>query len=462
MKQLKCEMCGSTDIVKQDGMFVCQVCGTKYSVEEAKKMMIEGAVHVDSSHLVENYLSMAKNALEAGNNAEADNYCNKIIEVDPSSYEAWFIKGKAVGWQSTLANQRISETINAFTHALENCPEEKKTEVAEECKQEIGNLHKALLTLRMQNFMNHPRESDLTGLHNDVFTTITSNSIGFLAKSGIKTSILGKEFGDIIVNEIVNKYDATVWKDYRGDDGWPGDYQHKRFVEESDFCLEALKIAAALYEEDEADDLELYERRASVYDYMVKINELVRDSCGWKYYDWQYHKSQVLTGAAIASRNTQIQAWTAKAKAFREKKIQRAKSIAQKRITEYWANHKKEKEKLDKELSQLQEAKKQYDDQIAALQKKKEEVPAFVQLNQIKSKIEKLQADKKALGLFKSKEKKVIQAQIDDAEKEKTAVAKQALIQRKEVDGTLDPIKAELFKVNAKIKAIESELTKDR
>ena len=37
MKQLTCEMCGSVDLIKQDGYFVCQSCGCKYSVEEAKK-----------------------------------------------------------------------------------------------------------------------------------------------------------------------------------------------------------------------------------------------------------------------------------------------------------------------------------------------------------------------------------------------------------------------------------------
>ena len=42
MKQLKCEMCGSTNLMKEDGVFVCQSCGCKYSVEEAKKMMVEG------------------------------------------------------------------------------------------------------------------------------------------------------------------------------------------------------------------------------------------------------------------------------------------------------------------------------------------------------------------------------------------------------------------------------------
>ena len=46
MKALQCEMCGSQDLVKDGGVFVCQSCGTKYTVEEAKKMMVEGTVDV--------------------------------------------------------------------------------------------------------------------------------------------------------------------------------------------------------------------------------------------------------------------------------------------------------------------------------------------------------------------------------------------------------------------------------
>ena len=49
MKAIKCEMCDSTDLIKQDGVFVCQYCGTKYSVEEAKKLMVEGTVDVSGS-----------------------------------------------------------------------------------------------------------------------------------------------------------------------------------------------------------------------------------------------------------------------------------------------------------------------------------------------------------------------------------------------------------------------------
>ena len=41
MGQPKCELCGGTSFVKEDGMFVCQGCGTKYTPEEAKSLMEE-------------------------------------------------------------------------------------------------------------------------------------------------------------------------------------------------------------------------------------------------------------------------------------------------------------------------------------------------------------------------------------------------------------------------------------
>ena len=88
MKQLTCEMCGSTDLLKQEGVFVCQTCGTKYSVEEAKKMMIEGTVDVsgssvkiDNTDSINTYMSMAENAYNASNTAEAEAYCIELLKL---------------------------------------------------------------------------------------------------------------------------------------------------------------------------------------------------------------------------------------------------------------------------------------------------------------------------------------------------------------------------------------------
>ena len=96
MKQLTCEMCGSTELVKQDGFFVCQTCGCKYSVEEARKMMIEGTVDVqgtvkvDNSAFVEKYLANARRAKQKEDWEETEKYYNMVEQNDPTNIEAIF------------------------------------------------------------------------------------------------------------------------------------------------------------------------------------------------------------------------------------------------------------------------------------------------------------------------------------------------------------------------------------
>lgn len=96
MKALTCEMCGSTNLLKQDGVFVCQSCGTKYSVEEAKKMMVEGTVDVqgtvkvDTSDELKNLYEVARRAKDTNNNENAAKYYDMILVKDPNSWEAQF------------------------------------------------------------------------------------------------------------------------------------------------------------------------------------------------------------------------------------------------------------------------------------------------------------------------------------------------------------------------------------
>lgn len=102
MKQLVCEMCGGSDLVKQDGVFVCQNCGTKYSVEEARKMMVEGTVSVEGTVAVEGTVkvdkseelkklyTLARRAKDSDNTDNAVRYYTQIEMQDPDSWEAYF------------------------------------------------------------------------------------------------------------------------------------------------------------------------------------------------------------------------------------------------------------------------------------------------------------------------------------------------------------------------------------
>lgn len=124
MKPLTCEMCGSTNLLKQDGVFVCQSCGTKYSVEEAKKMMVEGTVavegtvKVDKTDEAENLLKLANAALDSINGEEAYTYANRVLEANPDNAQAWLVKMKAVHLTAILKDLKVLEVIKAGNQAI--------------------------------------------------------------------------------------------------------------------------------------------------------------------------------------------------------------------------------------------------------------------------------------------------------------------------------------------------------
>ena len=116
MKALVCEMCNSNDLVKQDGMFVCQSCGTKYTVEEAKKLM--GTVKIDDSDELKNLYELARRAKENNNSDNAQKYYEQVMVKDPSSWEANFY---SVYFQSMNTNiAGISNAAVVFTNNLDS------------------------------------------------------------------------------------------------------------------------------------------------------------------------------------------------------------------------------------------------------------------------------------------------------------------------------------------------------
>lgn len=230
MKSIKCELCGSNDVVKKDDLFVCQYCGTKYTPEEAKKLLVEisGEVNVKNIGNSENYIKLAENAMNSNNNAEAENYCNKVIEIDAENYEAWFIKGKVAGWQSTVVNPRTLESITCFENAIKFAPEDKKEEMKKECTEEMKNLLESLGRLACSHYIDYPSVDDASMII-DIVQKILSDIVQFC-------SITGSNFDDSLmliaqeINSAVNNaYPRTIYKEYVGDEGHPDKFDFEQF-----------------------------------------------------------------------------------------------------------------------------------------------------------------------------------------------------------------------------------------
>ena len=94
MGKLKCEMCNSNDFVKENGFFVCQSCGCKYSLEEARKLMNESVSTpntnkntstVNQEESLEKLHTLATKALLNLDTERVKNYCYKAEEIEPEN-----------------------------------------------------------------------------------------------------------------------------------------------------------------------------------------------------------------------------------------------------------------------------------------------------------------------------------------------------------------------------------------
>ena len=116
MKALVCELCNGNDFVKQDGVFVCQYCGTKYTLEEAKKLMIDGVVQVqgtvkvDTSDELQRLLQAARNARETSDSETAVKHYEKISALDPDNWEALFYPVEVEGRAIDMLNFELTPT----------------------------------------------------------------------------------------------------------------------------------------------------------------------------------------------------------------------------------------------------------------------------------------------------------------------------------------------------------------
>lgn len=463
MAALVCDLCGGKLMMGAGGIATCDSCGMEHSADRMKEKVqeIKGTVRVDNSHMIENYLEMATSARDAGNNAEAESYCNKIIEIDPANYMAWMIKGEAAAWQSTLQDSRVDEGVAAFIKAINNAPEEEKEDLVENAKSQIKNLSAAMLSLRADRFAKWPDEEEANGFLSDI-TSILGTVVNFLTQTGVLIPI-AEIMGPIatqINQSVVKAWQDVIWPDYNGDpndsDDRAGKYEWQTFIKRIGFCTTLVEKAINLCDEDDEDDIQRYEN-------LIFLHKSAIDSCSWdyNYTDWgkSWYKDWHLTDEAKRIRRQQISQYegkireikaakAAKEAAERAEKERIAKEEAEKRFNEYWAEHAEEKANLEKERNELNE-------QINGFNQEIKQIPGDGEIKQWQDTINHLTAEKSSLGLFKGKEKKAIQVKIDDANAELKKVQDRMAAAKAEIQKKITPLQN-------RVNSITTELSKAR
>ena len=215
MKALTCEMCGSTNLIKEGGVFVCQSCGTKYSVEEAKKMMVEGTVDVkgtvkvDTSDELKNLYEIARRAKDSDNSENATKYYDMILVKDPSSWEANFYVVYYKAMSCTIG--QIVSAGNSVMNCLPSVIDLVESNVAENEKENVFKEIQARCSI-IAHMLSNAAES--TYLDTDV--EYRNDYFGDFSDRVLAATFVCHTFGNIIEEKYQGKYSALSvesWKD---------------------------------------------------------------------------------------------------------------------------------------------------------------------------------------------------------------------------------------------------------
>ncbi len=160
MQQITCEICGSNDIVKENDMYVCQSCGTKYSSQEAKRMYqdtveVTGKVEVDQSSEIENLETLLNRSIKNKQWKDVALYSIDILKKDPHNWKATFFKELGEAYSGFYGNFKAYEDmIPATNTAIELLEEDGCTnldEIKDFMAKHILNLTSALYDVAFEH-----------------------------------------------------------------------------------------------------------------------------------------------------------------------------------------------------------------------------------------------------------------------------------------------------------------------
>ncbi|MCH5211435.1 MAG: hypothetical protein J1G06_00305 [Oscillospiraceae bacterium] len=134
MERLTCEMCGSTDMVKESEVFVCQRCGTKYSAENSQKIIANFSelIKSEQNNKIKNYYDLALNYLDVDEYRKAIATCDSLLALDANSFAGWTLRMEIELFkikQDILHGKSevgINQTLFYANKALDNCDDNNK------------------------------------------------------------------------------------------------------------------------------------------------------------------------------------------------------------------------------------------------------------------------------------------------------------------------------------------------
>ncbi|MBQ7625209.1 MAG: hypothetical protein IJS65_08035 [Clostridia bacterium] len=408
MKQLKCDMCGSTDFVKDEGFFVCQGCGCKYTVDEARKMMTdngddataEGA-KTERSDKRENLTRLLKEAIADNRYDNAGSYCSELMLISPDNPEVIALQGFVALGKEEIITDVPSACVNAIKRMMTVLPDYNAS--FEEKRDMVNGLKDTLKGVAVFK----------KDFYNEQIKNLEAQKQGW--NPNRESSLQSTYAKMILLGNVFQQNEAKA------------DLEREKAKGVHDRGLE-MQIS------------KIREKKQKIDNYMTTFEKEVDT-----FLEEEERRCKAAAKAAY---------WEAHKEEKAELENKRAVLTEQiKPISEEIIKKRTELEVIENELRTAQ-------------------LPSVAKARELRNKILELSDKRKSLGLFKGKEKKEITAEIDELNRQMPSTEeinkeKQELRDKKqpfinEINELLNSLEKQASPLGAQLKDINDELNKDR
>ena len=419
MKKFVCELCQEGTLIKKDGLFVCQNCGTSYSLEEARKLLVDvpdteatAATQPDTaaaaapeapkrSAELENLYELARRARKEDNSANGAKYYGMVLVQDPSSWEANFYSVYYTSMNCTIAN--ISSAATNVANCIPSALDLIKTKV-DPSEQEAAV---------RQIVSDSGRIADMfaAGAYN-AFTNFSAEY-----RANYWGDFSGRVGAAVVIEDVLGSGILTRWP------------------EEEWACLAARDAQS---------------KGISVCGTLnkgLKVSGI-------------FGKGNIEN--AIRSLEDSLREIGSKANSKLEELRKKKKKEEEEAREAYWVEHAEEKAALESEKAELEEKGKGLSVQIRTLRDKKLDAPSNKKLREIRDTIKGLKYQQDSLGLFKGREKKELQQRIDQLEQESRSLGTAAAEEQKPFEEEIQGLEKQNRELRARIREIDEEFSKKR
>ena len=390
----------------------------------------------EKSQMIQNLFILAQTAYDSENFVDAEQYANRIIEIDATNSDAWLMKGNCAG-KNQMGNFRLVESINCWNTCLANATKEEYEDYAFTVRTNCMDIAIDYIIKNIQDFKKNPSDETFNLIKEKV------DYVDPIMRKANQT------FGvDIITYEdrlasniaaIVNEVSKNATTKFGKRKEQQTDAALQQFKETQDQCIIVWDYL-----------IDLAKRHGTVtaiLKNLVKMHETIIRSVSYRQSGSKLKESTVCSMSEKNIRLEKIQ----KAKLKLDSKfvdIRKRDRVEQKIKNEkYWEEHQEEKQQLLDERSKL-------DHEVFELENSKLKMPKLTELKKLEEEAIRLQVLKDN-PTYTGKERTAFMEELQKTRKQITT-------KRREIANIINPIDERIEKLKKRIYNIDKELNQNR